>query len=335
MRLKPLLSVAAMAICAGVTPRAAAETIWFAKVLRHVPVGDAELAEAHRSSMHASVQVAAGEPMSEPDFRGRAVHDVNVMEGGKPVRKRLEFDYSRVPVASYGMQLRPQDEANLPTVSKSRILRKVNGNYISLQVRVLRDRTSGAVYLYYKPYAAIGAYAGDPLAQEFAPLMEDSMRDVRGIGLFVKEGTQPSAEAFRTFVAVTKNTTMTEPASGGEPTFKTNYELILVRARVEGSQVVLHCIGTSEERTKLQYIQPYSVPTAPDQCSMKSLIYFTDYTLAKQSPSKKALLQVTFNTRSSLPVTKVNEYLNAQGLAGTMFDHLTEALDAVIDGKVK
>lgn len=335
MRAFPAIFSLAALLLAPAEAARGADTVWFAKMLRKVPVGDAELAVAHTKSLNSSVQIAAGEPLSEDNFAGRVSHDVNVMEAGKQVRKTLHFDYSRVPVASYGMQLRPQDEANLPTVSKSRILRKVNGNYISLQVRVLRDRTSGAIYLYYKPYAAIGAYDGDSLAQEFASLMEDSMRDVRGLGLFCKEGTKPSAEAFRTFVAVTRNTKMTEPSGGGEPEFKTNYELIFVRARVAGEQVALHCFGTSDERTKVHYIQPYHVPTAPDQCSMKSLIFFTEYTLAKQSPSKKALLEVTFNTRSSVPMTALDDYTKSQGLSETAFDNLNEALDALIDGKIK
>ncbi|MBX7168158.1 MAG: hypothetical protein K1X74_17615 [Pirellulales bacterium] len=314
---------------------AGAETVWFAKMLRTVPVTDAELQTAHAASTNATVQVATGEPMIEDDFSGHVVHEVNVKEGGKPVRKKLEFDYSRLPVAAYGMQLRPEDEANLPSVSKSRILRKVNGNYISLQVRVLRDRSTGAIYLYSKPYAAVGAYEGDSFSQEFAPLMEDSMREVRGLGLFVKAGTKPAAEAFRTFVASTRNTIMELPPDGGQPTFYESYELILVRARVEGEQVTLHCVGTSDGRTVFQYIKAYSPPAAPSDCSMNSTIHFTEYTLAKQSPTKKALLGVKFNTRAAVPVAKVEAYLKSQGIEGTAFENLTEALDALIDGAVQ
>src|SRR5690606_30413680 len=131
------------------------------------------------------------------DFAGKTEYDITVREGGEAVAKKLPYEYSRLGVISYGLELEPADEANLPTVSRGRILSKVNGNYISIQLRLQRDPATGNVYLYYKPFAAIGAYGADT-TQEFAALMEDSVRNCRGVGLWVAKGEKPSAEAFRT-----------------------------------------------------------------------------------------------------------------------------------------
>lgn len=301
-----------------------------AKVLSELPRGEAAIAEAHEKSRDAAVQIAAGDPLEVTNFEGKTSYSVTI--AGK--KRELPYTYSRLGALTYGMQLTPEDEANLPSVSKSRILSKVNGNYISLQLRVQRDESTGNVYLYYKPFALVGAYDNQERSQEFSPLMEDSVRDVRGIGLFVKPGTTPSAEAFRTFVAINKNTITVDNGSE-EPALEPHYEFFFGRLRVDGDDVQLHVFGTTEYRQKLNYLNAYRAPATREECTMLSTIFFTDYTLAKQSPSAKAAREVLINRQAQVSLDQANEYAMSQGLEGDAWDNLTEILDAMIDGQLQ
>lgn len=304
-----------------------------AKILREIPRTDEQLAEAHAKSRAASLQVPVGQALEVKDFAGETYYDVTVQENGSAVKRRLRFEFSRLGVVTYGMEIDPADQLDLPLVSKRRILRRVNGNYISIQLRVQRDPQSGAVYLYYKPFAAVGSYRARG-TQEFATLMEDSVRDFRGLGLFVKDGTSVTAENLRTFVAVSKNTMALVNSQNGRVEIKPHYELLFVRARVEGDQIELHAFGTAEYRTRLHYLKPYDVPGDADDTTLKSTIFFTEYTAAKQSPTAKAARRVHFESRASYDLSHLDGFAAAQGFDGDALENVTEVLDAIIDGEV-
>lgn len=308
--------------------------LWVAKTISKLPRTHEELAAAHAASKSASIQVAVGDPLEIEDFAGKTDYDVTVVEGGKKVATKLPYDYSRLGVVSYGMQLTPEDQEKLPSVSKQRILTRVGGNYISIQIRVHRDQATGNVYLYYKPFAAIGTY-GQPGAQEFAALMEDSVRDCRGLGLFVPAGVRPSAEAFRTFVGINRDTLAEPNPNGGDPILEPHYELFFVRARVNEDKVELHSFNTSEYMTRLNYLKPYEAPPALADTDIDSTIFFTAYTAAKQSPSAKAAWKIDIRPRSYFELAKLDEYAKSEGMTGDFLDNVTAVLDAIIDGKVE
>ncbi|MBL9124997.1 MAG: hypothetical protein JNG90_15275, partial [Planctomycetaceae bacterium] len=266
-----------------------------------------------------------------PDFTGATSYDVTI--NGK--KESLKFAYSRMPVLSYGMEVAAPDQENLPAVSKNRILTRISKDYISMQIRVHRDLATGAVYLYYKPFAAVGSYAGG-LTQEFAPLMEASVRDVRGLGLFIKPGEKVSAETLRTFVAVNKTIIVEEGQEDApNPPTKPHYELQLVRARIDGDQVQLHTFVTNEYGKRFHYLKPYQAPANRDVTDLKSVMYFTEYSAAKQSPSAKALRRTIFNSQASFTLDQLDQYAASAGWEGDALDNLTATLDAVIDGKIK
>lgn len=328
-----VFAIASAAVLSGCVLYAESPT-WIAKPISKLPRTEEELAAAHAASKSASIQVPVGDPLEIENFEGKTEYSVTVVEDGQKVTKKLPYDYSRLGVVAYGMRLTPEDEANLPVVSKNRILKRVNGDYISIQIRVHRDSANGNIYLYYKPFAAIGAY-GLPGSQEFAALMEDSVRDCRGLGLFVPEGTPPSAEAFRTFVGINRDTLLVENADGGGLVESPHYELFFVRARVEGDRVELHSFNTSEYLSRLNYLKPYEAPETVDECDIDSTILFTAYTAAKQSPSAKAARQIDIRPRRMFPLAELDEYVRQQGMQGDALDNLIPVLDAIIDGKVK
>lgn len=309
----------------------AEKPIWVAKVLRELPRGEAEIVAAHEKSRDAAVQISAGDPLEITDFSGETSYPVTV-DGEK---MDVPYRYCRLGALTYGMKLAPEDVATLPSVSKGRILSKVNGNYVCIQLRVQRDEATGNVYLYYKPFALVGAYDNQSTSQEFSPLMEDSVRDVRGIGLFIKPGTPLSAEAFRTFVAINKNTVSLETSASGEPSLKPHYEFFFGRLRVDGDDMQLHIFGTTEYRQQINYLNTYHAPTSREDCIMVSTIFFTDYTIAKQSPSAKAAKEVVIQRREQVSLEAANAFAADQGMEGDAWDNLTEILDAMIDGKLQ
>ena len=310
-----------------------ASPILVARVLREIPRTEEELAEAHRNSRAASIQVPVGEPLEIDGFSGQTDYDVTVRENGVAVKRKLPFEFSRLGVITYGMEISKADEENLPLMSHNRILERVNGNYISIQLRVQRDAQSGQVYLHYKPFAAVGAY-GMAGTQEFATLMEDSVRDLRGIGLYVKDGEKVTAERLRTFVAVNKNTMALPNERTGRIEIKPHYELMFVRARIDGEQVALHAFGTDAYRTKLHYFKPHETPSDVEQSTLKSTIFFTEYTAAKQSPTAKAARRVRFASQRVYEIEQLDRVAEARGLEGGALTNLTELLDAVIDGDI-
>ena len=309
--------------------------IWIAQLVRRIPRTHEELAKAHAKSRHASIQVPIGQSIEIRDFAGRTTYDVVVRRDGKKQKQKLNYEFSRLGVLTYGMNLLPEDRASLPVVSKNRILDRVDGNYIAISVRVQREPTSGAVYLYYKPFAAVGHYHRKG-TQEFSALMEDSVRDMRGIGLFVPKGTPISAETLRTFVAINKNVVEVKDEESGQMVLKPHYELLFVRARVDDAgHVALHAFGTNKHRQQLNYLKPFTLPRSRDECTIESTIFFTKYTAAKQSPAEKAARKLELRARQRFAMSELDAYVAQQGLEGDALDHLTRVLDDIIDGKIE
>ncbi|MCA9102462.1 MAG: hypothetical protein KDA63_14975 [Planctomycetales bacterium] len=310
---------------------------WPVRVIREVPLTTEAIAAAHAQSKNACHQVAVGDPMQIADFAGEAVYTVPVKKDGKVTSVKLPFRYSRLGVLTFGMQLQPSDQARLPAVSKSEILDRIASNYISIQVRVQRDAETGAVYLHYQPFAAVGMYQNPGKTDEFQPLMEDSVRDVRSLGLFFPDGSKPSAEAFRTLVAVSKSTVAVDGSSPDDPdpATETEYELIFVRARIDGDDVQLHSFTTGNDRTVLRYLPPYVDPATADDCNVTSTIFFTEYTAAKQSPSAKVNRSTVVNSQANFTMEQLNAFAAEQGWQGDAMANLTATLDAIIDGKIK
>ncbi len=303
---------------------------WVAQILRRVPRTEKELAEAFEKSRNSALQISPGESMQLPNYSEQTFYDVTV--GGQ--KEKLKFDFARMAALTFGLTVNDADRENLPSVSKQTILNRINRNFISIQVRPQRDTQSGAMYLYYKPFAAIGGYHESD-TEEFSPLMEDSVRDLRGIGLYVPPGTPISAEQLRTFVAVNK-TTITDPndRDAPQPKIQPHYELLFVRGVFDGEKVTLHTFCTSEWRTQLHYMKPYAAPESPDNCAITSVLLFTEYSVAKQSPSAMAQRHTYVHSRASYDMSALNRYAADQGWNGEAIDHLTELLDAIISGKM-
>ena len=74
-----------------------AAPILVAKVLREIPRTEERLAEAHRASRAASLQVPVGQSLQVDDFAGETYYDVTVPENGSPTQRKLRM--SSIPAA--------------------------------------------------------------------------------------------------------------------------------------------------------------------------------------------------------------------------------------------
>lgn len=311
----------------------AAGPVWVTKLCARIPRTEEELAAEHAGSRNSCIQVPVGDPLEVRDFTEPTVYDISVTKGGEKQRLKLEYDLCRLNAMTIGLRIPPEEESQLPAVSKPSIRRRLNHNYIAIQARVHRDREHSQTYVYFKPFACVGRYGNLEATHEFSPLMEDSVRDMRAIGLFVPEGEKPSAEQLRTLVCVNRDQMML-PDAQGQVTSQVHYELVFVRARVEGNQVTLHSFVTNEYRRRLHYLQPADAPADRRSCSMVHTLRFTEYTAAKQSPSAKVTLEVTFNSRGYWELNALDRWVADAGLKGDAYDHVTQVLDAIIDGKI-
>jgi hypothetical protein len=333
--LRHTLAFAALcAIAQGATVWADAP-VWVTKPIHHVPRTIAEVAAAHAQSNDACAQIPADAPLEIGDFASRIAYDVTPEGKGQQPARSCLYAASRRGALSFGLEMSKADQAKLPLLSSSIIMNHINGTYVSIQVRVHRELPDGQPYLHYRPLAAMGVY-GKPLkSTSLEELVEESVANVRGLGLFVKPGQPLSAEALRTLVIANKCTVAKVDAASGSTRLIPYYDLFFVRARVDGDKIALHSFATKDELSKLCYVRPYESPDDSTECGVTSTIYFTKYAYAGQYPTAQAARACRYNSQAEFTMAELDRFAAASGWKGDALDNLTDLLDAIIDGRVK
>lgn len=309
--------------------------LWVTRTLHRVPRTEAEVAAAHSQSDYACAKLPSGSPMEIDDFTSRITYDVEVNQNGRQTVQAIPFSASRLGALSFGLDMSKADQRNLPLLSSSIIMGHINGTYVSIQARVHRELPDGKPYLHYRPLAAMGTYGKPKKSTALEDLAQESVDNVRGLGLFVKEGQPLSAEALRTLVVANKCTVAKVDAASGDTRLIPYYDLFFVRARVDGDKVTLHSFATKDELSKLCYVRPYEPPGDSTECGVTSTIYFTEYAYAAQYPTAQAARACRYNSQAEFTMAELDRYAAASGWKGDALDNLTELLDAIIDGRVK
>jgi hypothetical protein len=327
-----LLVVVVMAMVPGVALAADDGPLVVARTLSRVPRTVEELAAAHTASEDACREIAPGEQLDAGTTQERITYRVTTAGPKSATADYLPYLARRVSVMSFGLEMSSSDQAALPLISGGIILGRIQATYVSVQVRVHRAEPDGEPYLHYRPLAAMATYGDDSYAVAPQDLVAEYLSNVRGLGLFVREGEPLVPANLRTLVAANKCTIMRP----GKTTLEPFYDLLFVRARFDAAgHVTLHSFGTKDERRRICYLPTYAAPRDASDCSVRTSIFFTDYTHAGQYPVAQASRAAYYNSQSEYTLEDLDRYAAAQGWKGDALANLNETLDAIIDGRLE
>ncbi len=344
MRRIMLISTAWAALAAlllAMPARAAGPGLLVTRIIDRIPRNSQEVGELHEKSELACVRVPQDAPLLSEKFAEQVIYDVKVNRDGASEQQNLLFDWGRWPVIDYGTGMTDGDQKTLPVFTRGKILDVVTNTYISIQARVHRAAPDGAPYLHYLPMAGVGRYGNADTTTDFSKLQEVAVANVRGQGLFLKPTQAREAQALRTLVITIKGTRITPNDDPEKIDTTTTLELLFVRMRCEppidrqAGAVRLHAFGTTDGVTKLIHFKPYATPAGADDCTIKSTIRITEFSMAGQVPEKRAARSVRINTEQEFTIAALDDYTKKAGMTGDAFDNLTDILDAIIDGKLK
>lgn len=308
---------------------------WPTKVLHRVPRSEKEVADAHEQNKATSaLTLEAGEPISVPLFSREISYTINGDTSNK-----VTVQAGRRPFLTFGMAMNADDQKELPWLSGGKILEHVNGTYLTVEARIERMKDGGEPFLHYRPVAGACTFDDREQTEELATMLLEAVNEVRSLGMFVKQGETLSAENLRTLVAVYRYVPkQSKPADAPPGPPRPLYELLFLRARMSGTgdapKVDLHAFASNSARDRIFYLRPYALPTSADECSIKSMIYFTQYSFGGLYPTASETRETEVHDRRSFSLASLDKYAKKAGWKGDALDNLTELLDAIIDGHV-
>ena len=107
------------------------------------------------------------------------------------------------------------------------------------------------------------------------------------------------------------------------------------RERKTPDSLQQHVFVTSNNRTQLNYLRPYSLPRSQNGCGILGRIAITKYDdTTGLYPAICATRSFRLNAGWTMPIESINAYAAKQKLAGGLTNNLDTILDAIIDGKL-
>ncbi|MDB5348567.1 MAG: hypothetical protein JWP89_6944 [Schlesneria sp.] len=243
-------------------------------------------------------------------------------------KKGLPNASTRRHVLSVGLEMMTDDQKQLPMLSRNQILGYLKEHFVSIQARVYRDPISRGLYLGPRCLAATRSMRSSNLTLSFTGTVAESVGNIRSFGLLLPERTPPTPSNLRTLVLVHRN-----QLQGAVP--KTNYEYLFIRAHASGpDQLELHAFATSDERTKLHWLNPAMNPKLPSDCSVRGAVAFTEYSQQGLYP-KNAVVRRTLTTgKKSFAWDSVEKHAR-ESFGRPAMDSITQILDAIIAGEIQ
>ena len=232
-----------------------------------------------------------------------------------------------------GLQFESADRAALPALSGAKIASYIDEKFVAIQCRVRKDYLDRKLYYHHRPLALTTHYTGSKITDAFEPVVSHSVKDFHGIGLYVKEPGVLKAEKLRTMVMVFKNRML----RGGSTKPIDQFEFAFVRGR-EGKtpdSLQQHVFVTSNSRTTLNYLRPYSLPRSTNGVGILGRVAITKYDdTTGLYPVICATRSFKLNAGLVTPMETINSYCTQQRLTGGLANNLDTILDAAIDGKL-
>ena len=299
------------------------------KTIRILPQTEAEVASAHeRAKAFACEQLPAGESLEITSFIPERLPEFSIDARSLPV------PCSRRAALSVGIDILPDDRVGLPRLSGGRILDYLYEHYVCLELRLLRDLDSGEAYFHHRLLAATTTFTGARLTVDPYELISRTIQDIRSLGLLLDRGKAKGPEDLRTLALVFKNMRIPDDA-GPRDKPQAVYELGFIRGRSKSDGgLTLHTFATTENRKLLHYLEPFTHPRRPQQCSLFAGIRITDYKFAELLPADAVTRRSSVQARRSFVRRDLETFVEAQGWKGSVWDNTTGILDAIIDGKL-
>ncbi|MFV1966242.1 MAG: hypothetical protein ACC628_12530 [Pirellulaceae bacterium] len=304
------------------------------KVIYRLPRTDSEIQAAHERDVDDVCEtIPPGEPIERRGF---------LADPTSPERRELggttSVLSSRQHLLSVGIDFLDEDRRDLPLLSGGEILRFFHGRYVMLQVRVRKSADSQMLYLHHRPLGGMTTFEEPHIAEAVTSGVEASFRNYRSLGLVLKPGDVVGPENLRTLAIVHKSERLALSAARVDDlTYR--YEYVFVRAHDKsesGSQrLAVHAFVTSENRTQLHYLQFANAPTQPGNCSVTTMICFTEYMQLGLRPKTSATRSMVYYDRATYEMTRLDQYARRQGWSGDALDNLSDILDAIIAGRMK
>jgi hypothetical protein len=297
------------------------------KTIRVLPRTESEIATAHEQSRgQACEHLAAGEALEITSFYPEFV-------GDRLSKRDLPVPTSRRAIFTVGTEMADEDRADLPTLTKGKILEYLGAHYVCIEVRVQRDLDSGELYLHHRPLAATATFSGSRLTKEFTDMVSDSVQNMRSLGLLVPAGAKQTARSYRTLVLVHKSMMGTTQTRRASERAKPIYELIFVHGRPTGKGIELHAFATSQQRRLLCYLRPFTYPKRTEDCGIRGKIRFTKY-VASLLPTESVTRGTTARAQANFSIETLNGFAASEGWSGGAYDHIPQILDAIIDHRI-
>jgi hypothetical protein len=299
------------------------------KTIQKMPRSTTEVARAHLDNREEAAEFLQGGELLE--FNSFALK-LTRRDGAPPKGGKLPNPSTRRFMLSVGIDLKPADQARLPTLSKDKILEYLQDHYVSVQARVQKD-ARGSQYLHHRCIVMTGTFRGGKLSEDFQPAVANSVREIHALGLYLPAKSDPTPENLRTAVLVHKHTGIDIAAKKTRPEF----EFIIVRGRQQALGALdLYCFVTTEQRTKLHLLKSaQKPPTKYAECSLKAQVYFTRFDDTGLTPSESVVRNQSVISQASFAIKDLDALVKSQLRLSDTFTNLNETLDAIIDGKLK
>jgi hypothetical protein len=302
------------------------------KVVYSLPRTDAEIQAAHLAcAADACETIPPGELIERRGF----FPYLTIAERDS-LRGTASVVSSRQHLFSVGIDFLDEDRRDLPLLSGGEIVKFFHGRYVMLQARVRKTVGDDALFLHHRPLGGMTQFVGSRVAEMVTTGVEQSFRHYRALGLVLKPGDALVPENLRTLAIIHKSERLARTAaSAGDLTYR--YEYVFVRAQDQGSDpphLDLHTFITSGHRRQLHYIQLATSPTTPNNCSVTTMIRFTEYMQFGLRPKASATRRMVYQDRSTFAMAQLDQFARQQGWSGNALDNLSATLDAIIAGEV-
>jgi hypothetical protein len=315
----------------GVDPAEdAAENLSGLRIIRSIPQTEAEIQRVHESSRRLECEfILPGEPVSLNDYKGFLTQaDLNAKKANDATSL-----FSRREIISIGFDMRDADRQQLPSLSSGKIMKFLQESYVSLQVRIEKDPVESFEYLNPRPLATLVEFGRSRISQPPKEALADSLKNYRGLGMYVPQGETPTLQSMRTLVLLHRSSRKELDSTAN--LIKPHYEFVFVRAVPDvNKKLKLHTFVTSEDRTYLNYLRDNRTPTSPQHCTIRTMLAFTEYDYSGLEPIESVTTGSITDHRSKLTIEELNAFVSSRGLSGTALDNLPVVLDAVINGEI-